>query len=171
MYLLNFIDHIEKENDALMSQLFAQSMTGKPYLDIPLDLWIECAMNKGSKVKAGWKRLLKNEKSLLSHVKNANNVNVMRDSLHRMADKRNTVSKFHKENSKLRLSSDEQAIQDMDCLIDEYDRDPFDFSKPELHSLQSGLLASAPLVKDFEMAVTDGEAALTVLPRHLETDL
>ena len=160
------ISTLPEEHDALMSQLFAQSMTGKPYSDIPLDLWIECTMNKGSKLKAGWKRLLKNEKGLLSHVKNANNVNAVRDSLHRMADKRNTVSKFHKENSKLRLSTDEQAIQDMDCLIDEYDCDPFDFSKPELRSLQSGLLASAPLVKDFETAVTDGEAALTSFMRE-----
>ncbi|KAL5006846.1 hypothetical protein ScPMuIL_015652 [Solemya velum] len=50
---------------------------------------------------------------------------------------RHTVSTFHKENSKLRFSSDEQAIQDMDCLIDDYDCDPFDFQKPELRSLQS----------------------------------
>ena len=111
------ISTLPEEHDALMSQLFAQSMTEKPYSDIPLDLWIECTMNKGSKLKAGWKRLLKNEKGLLSHVKNANNVNAVRDSLHRMADKRNTVLKFHKENSKLRLSTDEQAIQDMDLRI------------------------------------------------------
>jgi len=75
-----------------MSQLFSQSITGKPYSNIPLDLWIECTMNKGFEMKAGWKRLLKNEKGLLSHVKNVNNVNAVRDSLHVMATMHDTLS-------------------------------------------------------------------------------
>ena len=38
--------------------VFAQSMTGKPYSCLPLDLWIEMTMNKGSKMKAGWLKIL-----------------------------------------------------------------------------------------------------------------
>ena len=30
-----------------------ESMTGKPYSCLPLDLWTEMTMNKGSKMKAG----------------------------------------------------------------------------------------------------------------------
>ena len=58
--------------------LFAQSMMGKPYPCLPLDLWIEMTMNKGSKMKAGWLRILKNEQMLLSHVRNANLINRIR---------------------------------------------------------------------------------------------
>ena len=40
----------------MVNGLFSQSMTGKSYSSIPLDLWIEMTMNKGSKMKAGWKK-------------------------------------------------------------------------------------------------------------------
>ena len=43
---------LPKEVDEFMSSHFSQSMTGKPYSAQPLDLWIECTMNKGSKMKA-----------------------------------------------------------------------------------------------------------------------
>ena len=33
--------------------LFAQSLTGNPYSCLPLDMWIEMTVNKGSKIKAG----------------------------------------------------------------------------------------------------------------------
>ena len=55
--------------------LFAQSMTGNPYSCLPLDMWIEMTMNKGSKMKAGWIKILNNEKMLMTNTKNANNIN------------------------------------------------------------------------------------------------
>jgi len=50
--------------------LFVQSMTGRPYSCLPLDLWIEMTMNKGSKMKAGWLKILKNKKMLLTTTRN-----------------------------------------------------------------------------------------------------
>ena len=60
---------LPEEKERYMKEgLFAKSMTGKSYsCSLPLDLWIEITMNKGSKMKAGWKRILKNEKMLLTH--------------------------------------------------------------------------------------------------------
>ena len=55
--------------DSFMSNgLFTQSITGNAYSALPLDLWIEMTTNKGSKMKAGWKSILKNESMLLSIV-------------------------------------------------------------------------------------------------------
>ncbi len=137
--------------------LFAQSMTGKPYSCLPLDLWIETTMNKGSKMKAGWKRILKNEKMLLTHTRTANSVNRVRTSLHTLANL-GEYSKGHKENTTTRLMLDERGVQDLDDCIDEFDCDPFDLNKPTLRSLQSGLIASDDLIKDFDTAHKDGEA-------------
>ena len=39
---------------------FAQSITGNPYSSMAWDMWIECKMNKGSKIKSGWLSILKN---------------------------------------------------------------------------------------------------------------
>ena len=43
----------EEKAQHMPDGLFAQSMIGKPYPCLPLDLWIEMTMNKGSKMKAG----------------------------------------------------------------------------------------------------------------------
>ena len=59
------IDTLPEEKERYMKEgLFAQSMTGNPYSCLPLDLWIKMPMNIGSKMKAGWKRILKDEKML-----------------------------------------------------------------------------------------------------------
>ena len=125
--------------------LFAQSMMGKPYSCLPLDLWIEVTMNKGSKMKAGWLRILKNEQMLLSSVHNANLINRIRACLHAIANMEET-SICHAENSTSRLKIDEQAMQDLNNCINEFDCDPFDLTKPTLRSLQSGMIASEELV-------------------------
>lgn len=53
---------------------FTQSITGNPYSNMAWDMWIECIMNKGSKMKSGWLSILQNEKQLLVHSTNVNNV-------------------------------------------------------------------------------------------------
>ena len=40
------------------------------------DLWIETTMNKGSKLKSSWLSILNNEKQLLVHSRNVNNIDV-----------------------------------------------------------------------------------------------
>ena len=96
--------------------LFAQSMMGKPYSCLPLDLWIEMTMNTGSKMKTDWLRILKNEEMLLSHVHNANLINRIRVCLHVIANMEES-SRCHAENSTSRLRTDEQAVQDLSSCI------------------------------------------------------
>ena len=146
----------EEKETYLKEGLFSQSMTGKPYSCLPLDLWIEMTMNKGSKMKAGWKHILKNEKMLLAHTKTTNACNKVRNSLHVLANLKDS-SKDHRENCKKRLQRDEKGVQDLDKCLGEFDCDPFDETKPTLRSLQSGMMASDQLVVDFENAHKDGE--------------
>ena len=49
-------------------------------------------------------------------------------------------------------------MQDLSSCINEFDCDPFDLTKPTLRFLQSGMIASEELVRDFETAHDDGEA-------------
>ena len=147
----------EEKAQHMRDGLFAQSMTGKPYSCLPLDLWIEMTMNKGSRMKAGWLWILKNEQMLLSRVRDANLINRIRVCLHVIANMEET-SRCHAENSTSRLRIDEQAMQDLSSCINEFDCDPFELTKPTLRSLQSGMITSEELVKDFETAHDDGEA-------------
>ena len=142
--------------------LFAQSMTGNPYSCIPLDLWIEMTMNKGSKLKSGWKNILKNEKMLLCHTRNANFVNRIRISLHKAAELKSSKPNLHKENSKSRLKRDELAVQDLENCIVEFNCNPFDPSNATLKTLQSGEVATTDLQMDFATALEDGEKLLQI---------
>ena len=93
------VSSLPDEKEKYMREgLFAQSTMGKPYSCIPLDLWIEMTMNKGSKMKAGWKNILKNEKMLFTHTRTVHSVGRVRSSLHSLADITDS-SKDHKENS------------------------------------------------------------------------
>lgn len=152
--------------------LFSQSISGNPYSCLPLDLWIEMTMNKGSKMKAGWLKILKNEKMLLTDSRNVNKVNQVRASLHSQA--KSTKSKqIHSENTSQRMKVDEQAVQDITSCLIEFGSDPFDETKPSLRSLQSGVVASSLLVDDFESAHCDGERLFTTFcdDRMLSTNV
>ena len=48
------ISNVSEEIDQYMPLIFVHSINGKPYSFLPTDLWIEMAMKKGSKMKAGW---------------------------------------------------------------------------------------------------------------------
>ena len=68
------LSSLNTEQKQFFSSSFAQFMTGKPYSSIPCDMWIEMTMNKGSKMKAGWLSILRNEKQLMADTKNFNNI-------------------------------------------------------------------------------------------------
>ena len=93
---------LSDETSSQMEKIFSQSITGKAYSSLPMDLWIEMTMNKGSKMKAGWKQILQNETLLTTHIRNANFVNPLRVSLHKFADMKTYESK-HKENTPRRI--------------------------------------------------------------------
>ena len=45
---------LPQEHCQIIKEMFSQSFTGNAYYSLPPDLWIECTMNKGSKLKAEW---------------------------------------------------------------------------------------------------------------------
>ena len=139
------------------SGMFAQSMTGKPYSSVALDIRIESTMNKGSKLKSGWLAILKNEKQLLSNTRNVNNINRIRASVHRHADYEKQTRKKHADSSQSRTKTDEQAVQDISACFNEFKCDPFDERDQSLRSLQSGIAASEALSADLKSAKEDGQ--------------
>ncbi|MES9882370.1 MAG: hypothetical protein ABW185_15975 [Sedimenticola sp.] len=147
------------DKSEFLSTSFAQSMTGKPYTSIPWDLWIEMTMNKGSKMKAGWLSILRNEKQLMADTINANNLARIRAALQRQLN-RKQLSRKHNECSPKRMRVDEQAVQDLVSCIREFDCFPFDPASPALRTLQSAIPAPPKLVLDFSTAKQDGEMKL-----------
>ena len=69
---------LKEQDDFFEKGMFAQSMTGNPYSCVALQIWIESTMNKGSKLKNGWRAILNNKKQIASNVCNANNINRIR---------------------------------------------------------------------------------------------
>ena len=102
-------------------------------------------MNEGSKFKAGWKNILKNETMLMSHARITNFVNRAGASLQKTANLNTSSSNIHKENMATRMKIDEIAIQDLDKCIIEFEWDPFDPSNITLRILQFGQVASPDL--------------------------
>ena len=130
---------------AFLRNNFAQSISGRTYSNIPWDMWIECTMNKGSKMKSGWLSILQNEKQLLVHSRNVNNVVRIRAALNDQANRKN-VERYHVECSPSRMKADEQCVQDLISCMHEFESFPFDPSLPTLRTLQSALPASDELV-------------------------
>ncbi|XP_066927263.1 uncharacterized protein [Clytia hemisphaerica] len=145
---------LPKNQADMMEEIFAQSMTDHPYSALPPDMWIEMTMNKSSKLKSGWKRLLKSEKGLLVHMRNTNKVNIVRHTLKSSFAKMKRRS-VHKENVPSRLSKDNNAVNSVISLLNEWESNPFQDSQ-KLRCIQSGELASDELVKDLEKAHDDG---------------
>lgn len=136
---------------------FTQSMTGLPYSCQPLDLWIETTMNLNSKLKQRWTQLLQNEKQLFSTTRNANNIARVKSTVKRGLQCQRRHRK-HVECQPARMKKDEQAVQDLQACLRDFEANPFDISLPTLRSLQSGLIASPELLHDFKTAIPDGQA-------------
>ena len=134
-------------------------MTGKPYSSIAWDMWIEMTMNKGSKMKAGWLSILRNEKQLMVDTRNVNNLGRIRAALHNPVS-RKQLSRKHNECAPARIRRDEQAVQDLVSCFREFDCFPFDPASPTLRTLQSAIPAPPELIRDFNTAQQDGESRL-----------
>ena len=135
------------------------ALTGNPYSSIPWDMWIEMTMNKGSKIKAGWLSIFRNEKQLMADTRNANNLGRIRANLHNQIN-RKQLSRRHTECIRARMCIDEQAVQDLISCIRKFDCFPFDLASPNLRTLQSAILAPPELIRDFFTAKKDGESKL-----------
>jgi hypothetical protein len=82
------------EQTQFFSSNFAQSITGNAYSSIPWDMWIEMTMNKGSKLKAGWLSIVRNENQLMTDIRNANNLGRVRAAVHNHVNKKQ-LSRTH----------------------------------------------------------------------------
>ncbi len=123
-------------------------------------MWIECTMNKGSKMKSGWLSILKNEKQLLVHSSNVNNIAQIRATHNALAN-RKVYTRKHTECSPKRMREDEQCVQDLITCMGEFDSYPFDSASPTLRTLQSAMPASGELITDFNSAHIAGEEKVT----------
>ena len=101
-------------------------------------------------MKAGWLKILRNEKKLPT-TRNVNSVCRVRMGLLALAQL-NSTSQVRSENTSHHLKIDKQAVQDQDSCITEIDCNPFDLEKPQLRSLEYRVIASDELVCDFESA-------------------
>ena len=155
------LSSLNTEQKQFFSSNFAQSMTGKPYSSIPWDMWIEMTMNMGSKMKAGWLSILRNEKQLMTDTKNVNNIGRIRAALHIQVN-RKQFSQKHKECAPARMHTDEQAVQDIISCFKEFDCFPFDPASPTLRTLQSAIPATPELIRDSKKAKQDGETQLKI---------
>ena len=64
----------------------------------------------------------------------------------------------------------EQAVQDLQSCMTDFEAEPFDESNPTRRSLQSDLVASPELVQDFNMVLQDGQTqAETILQERVFT--
>ena len=116
-------------------------------------------MNKGSKMKSGWLSILQNEKQLLMHSRNVNNLAQIRAARNALANRREAKWK-HKECGPKR-TRDEQCVQDLVTCMHEFDSFPFNLASPTLRSLQSAMPASDELIMVFNSAHAAGEEKLT----------
>ena len=118
-------------------------------------------MNKGSKMKAGWLSILRNEKQLMADTKNVNKIGRVRAALHNQVN-RKQLSQNHQECTPARMFRDEQAVQDLISCFKEFDCFPFDPASPALRTLQSAIPATHELIRGFKKAKQDGETQLNV---------
>ena len=128
------------------------------------DMWIECTMNKGSKMKSGWPSILQNEKQLMVHSRNVNNVARIR-AAHNSLATRKAAKRNHTESGPKRMREDEQCVQNLISCMDEFDSFPFNPASPTLRTLQSAMPASDELIADFKSAHSAGEEKLNIFLR------
>ena len=90
-----------------------------------MDLWIECTMNLGSKLKQGWLNLLNNGKQLFSTTRSVNNISRIRSTTKHNLKKKDRKRK-HVECQSSRMKRDEHAVQDIETCVEEFDTKPFE---------------------------------------------
>ena len=155
------MNNLDEEKALYMrSGLFSASMSGRSFSALPHDQWIEMTMNKGSKMKGGWIVITNNEEALQVNTKVINNITKVKESLKQVANiKKRQYS--HIECSPARMIKDAKTVEILLGTLQEWNANPWNTEIPALRSLESGLLASEELVKDFNSAKEEGEKQAT----------
>ena len=108
-------------------------------------------MNKGSKMKGGWIGITLNEEVLHVNTKVINSITKVKESLKEVANiKKRQYS--HIECSSARMIKDVKTVEILIGNLQEWNANPWNTEIPFLRSLESGLLASEELVKEFDSA-------------------
>ena len=105
-YFWSVLTNIPRDRERFLEENYAHSFTGSPYSGMSLDMIIKVTMNKGSKLKSGWLSILKNEKQLLVHSGNCDNIACICNAVDRHTGAKKGVYK-HTESSSGRLKEDE----------------------------------------------------------------
>ena len=150
------ISSLPDQRYKFFAENFTQSLTGLPYSYQGMDLWIECTMNLGSKLKQGWLNLLNNEKQLFSTARNVNNISRIRSTIKRNLKKKDRKRKHVKCQSS-RMKNEERAVQDIETCLEEFDTKPLQASNPVLHTFQSAIAASDELIADLKKTISEGD--------------
>ncbi|KAG0712019.1 hypothetical protein GWK47_019337 [Chionoecetes opilio] len=150
--------NIRQYQVAFLHNDFTQSITGNPYSNITWGMWIECTMNKGSKIKSGWLSILQNENQLLVH---SRNVKAQIRAAHNTLANRKEAKRKHTECNPKPMQQDEQCVQNLVACMKEFDSFPFNSASPTLPTLQSAIPANDELVEDFNSVYAAGEEKLT----------
>ena len=106
--------------------------------------------------KGGWLGVLNNEKQLFSITRIANNVARVKTCLNKYLNCKRRNRK-HVECQPARLKKDEQAVQDLVAVLEDFNSDPFDDAFPTLRSLQTGIVITSDILQDFNTALDDGK--------------
>ena len=81
-YFWSVLQNLPRDRKSFLEENYAHSLTGNHYSGMSLDVLIELTINKRSKLKSGCLSLLKNEKQLLVHSRNCNNIAHIRNAVH-----------------------------------------------------------------------------------------
>ena len=164
-YLSDFwamIENLDEDQATFFESHFVQSMTGLPYSSMPLDMWIEVTMNLCSKLKAGWLRLLQNEKQLFVTATNANNVLRVKSTI-KTKLKTKVRDQSHAECQPARMKKDEQAVANILSTLTQFDAQPFDKNNSVLSSRHSGIPATPELIQNLTLALREGKSTVETL--------
>ena len=107
--------NLPRDQESFLEEKYAHSLAGNPYSGMFLDMIIEVTMNKDSKLKSGWLSILKNEKQLMVHSINCNNIACICNAVHRHIATKKVVHK-HTESSPRRMKEDEQVVNLLNCI-------------------------------------------------------
>ena len=140
--------------------MFSQLLTGKKYSSIPLDPRIECTMVQSWEQ---YEKVTKERNSTIysreEYIQHQRSETLLENHINVIKSKKSKKSKNqHKDSKKSRLQIDEQYLQYIVPLLDEWKCNPFDPETQNFRTLQTGTYASEALVSDFESAHEDGDA-------------
>ena len=105
--------------------IFTASLIGKLFSGLSYNQLIEMTMNKGSKMKKGWIRIMQNEEAFQTNIKIINKITKIKVKLKEIATLKQRQYK-HIESSPSRIKNDEEAAQNANENLQKWNSVPWD---------------------------------------------